>query len=304
MPILRILLLLLFSGSVMAAEQQYRIAIVDKFFPPAEGFVDDDDRRISNWNYGLFDLDRDKKRETYYHGDVVKLIAANPRFSFFTFPMRNVSTPMEEILTNLRKIHIRMQTQPLDALILSWESSTLISAFEKPLKKENVKIYKSQIRDWGHESPSWQATYQVILMLETLAREGVQIYTIAGNGGPGMVNTFSFAEGVTTVGASEPGLEHFVSNNVFVDRYAQAAYTITRVDDLAGNPIGYDVDSDGCPDIPLHRLTGQQHSAEQLPGKYWEPIKGSSFAAPRALKEALLNGNTATECYPLLATNP
>lgn len=304
MPLLRILLLLLLATPVFASTPTFRVAIVDKFFPPTEGFNDEDDRRITNGLYGLFDLDRDEQKETLYHGDVVKLIAADPRFSFFTYPMRNGSTPMEEILTNLRKIHLRMHQQPVDALILSWESSTLASAFEKPLKPENVKIYKSQIRDWGHENPSWQATYKIILMLETLARQGVKVYTIAGNGGPGMVNTFSFASGVTTVGAIEPGLSDFVSNNPFVDVYAQAAYTIRRIDSPDGQILGYDIDGDHCPDIPLSRLSGFHQPGQQLPGSYWKPIKGSSFAAPRALKEALLKGQPPSQCHPLVASVP
>ncbi len=304
MRFLNLLLLMVLTTSIFASETPYRVAIVDKFFPPAAGFQDEDDRNTSNWMYGMFDLDRDQKRESYYHGDIVKIIANDPRISFFTFPMNNGSTPMEEILQNLRKIHIRMNVQPIDALILSWESSTLISAFEKPLRVENAKAYKSQIRDWGHESPSWKATYQIILMLEALARQGVQIYTIAGNGGPGMVNTFSFADGVTTVGASEPGLAHFVANNPFVDLHAQAAYTITRVDNEQGQPIGYDVDGDQCVDIPIQRLSNYANDDKELPNHYWQPIKGSSFAAPRALKQSLLAKLPALPCQQFIAAYP
>lgn len=299
-----IALLLFFSSYIHATENLYRVAIVDKFYPPAEGFIDDEDRSTSNWMYGVFDLDRDREKEGYYHGDVVQIIANDPSFSFYTYPMRNGSAPMEEILTNLRKIHVRLATHHIDALVLSWESSTLISAFEKPLQLENAKQYKSQIRDWGHENPSWQATYKIILMLETLARQGVQIYTIAGNGGPGMVNTFSFADGVTTVGAIEPELANFVSDNPFVDLHAQAAYTISRIDDHLGRPLGYDVDGDNCPDIPLERLSNFNQQQDELPRQFWRPIKGSSFAAPMALKQELLKEKPSLPCAALVAAYP
>ncbi|MCW8884724.1 MAG: hypothetical protein OQK12_05640 [Motiliproteus sp.] len=283
------------SLSATVSEGQIRVAIIDKFFPPQGGFQDEDHRRSSNWLYGLVDLDQDDEREPYYHGDMVHLIAAHPRFSFHHYPMRNNAQPLEEILVNLKKIDASMPYRPIDALILSWESSTLISSFEKPLRRQNVGIYRWQLKQWGLSTRSWQATEEIIEMLEILADQNIQIFTIAGNGGRGMVNTFSFARGVTTVGAKEPELSHFIADNSFVDLYEQAAYTITRVDDNDGTPLGYDVDGDGCADIPLERLSGQQKqqkTTEGLPKTAWKPIKGSSFAAPMAFKKTMLAKNS------------
>jgi len=97
---------------------------------------------------------------------------------------------------------------------------------------------------------------------------------------------------VITVGATEPELSHFISDNVFVDTYAPAAYQINRIDDAAGQPVGYDVDGDKCPDIPLNRLTAER-AGEAYPKAYWKLLKGSSFAAPAAMKAALLAGRGA-----------
>lgn len=270
------------------ASKQFRIAIIDRFFPPVGGFASDEDRRLKNQMYGLLDLDSDQQPEPLYHGDLVRMIAAHPQFSFIHYPMRNGATPMQEILLNLQKIHQRLAIQPLDALVLSWESSTLISAFEKPLQLAHAKHYQQVVRDWGKANASWQATYEIILMLERLAAAGVHVYTIAGNGGRGMINTFSLAAGVITVGAVEPELARFVADNIFVDVRAQAAYRIERIDDAEGRPLGYDINNDQCPDIPLQRLSGFGNGQHPWPKNYWKPLKGSSFAAPKALKAHLL----------------
>ncbi len=288
---------LLFSGVFAEARPSVMsVAIIDKFYPPLEGFDDDQDRSISNWLYGLIDIDQDEEREAYYHGDLVHLIAAHPNFSFQHFPMRNNGQPLGEILVNLDKILVRFDDHPIDGLILSWESSTLISAFETPLKPGNVGIYRWQIRQWGLTSSSWQHTDEIIDKLETLNSLGVSVFTIAGNGGHRMVNTFSFAEGITTVGAKEPELSHFVANNAFVDTYAQAAYHIKRIDNENGQVLGYDIDGDGCIDIPIERLSGYRQPNQELPESTWQPIKGSSFAAPKAFKRIMLNQPATDVC--------
>ncbi len=277
--------------------ENYRVAIVDRFFPPAAGFEDDEQRVDHGWLYGLLDLDGDERKEPYYHGDVVRLIAAHPQITFINYPISDNKAPMAEILLNLQKIHTRLKVQPVDALILSWESSTLISAFEKPLQLIHAEYYKQEIRRWGSEYPVWDDTYKIIRQLEALVDNGVAVYTIAGNGGSGMVNTFSFAAGVTTVGAKEEGLNHYIADNPFVDTYAQAAYQVRRVDDGSGEPLGYDIDNDGCADIPLERLTGYRQSTDdELPKNFWKLLSGSSFAAPRALKSALFSELSLAYC--------
>ncbi len=279
-----------------SAEPPYRVAILDRFYPPAGGFTSSEERSRQNWLYSPIDLDGDQEKEPYYHGDLVQLIASTPRASFIHYPIHDNTRPMQEILSGLRKISTRMQVLPIDILILSWESSTLISAFPPPLSRSRAPLYKEIVRGWGEQQPGWHVTWQIIEILELLVRQGVQVYTIAGNGGSGMINTFSFAEGVITVGAREPELSHFVANNIFVDRHEQAAYFLTRVDDAGGRPLGYDLDGDSCTDIPLHRLSGGGQGEQTLPKRHWPPIKGSSFAAPMAVRRLLTEGYKAGNC--------
>ena len=279
------------SGSV---QQTYRVAILDRFFPPAEGFSDNEHRSHHLALYGMVDIDDDEQEEPFYHGDLVRMLAAHRDINFLNYPIRDNHQPMAEILSNLRKINTRMAIQPIDALVLSWESSTLISVFGRPLRKERVGEYIEQIRLMGQQAPVWRDTWHIILELEALAAKGVAVYTIAGNGGRGMINTFSFAQGVITVGALEQELEHFVANNVFVDTYARAAYQLTRVDNSNGQPLGYDLDGDNCVDIPLKQLTSHLRSkGKDYPKTFWKVLRGSSFAAPVALKMALLQGRPA-----------
>ncbi len=265
----------------------FRVAIVDRFYPPMEGFTSDDDRRLTGWLYGQLDLDRDQIREPYFHGDLVRLVAASPGLEFFEFPLPGRRHPLEEILENLRKIRTRQSQQPMDALVLSWESSSLVSAFDDRLDTARADHYKQIVRHWGESDPVWRATVQIIDELEQLVAQGVRVYTIAGNGGPRMINTFSFAEGVTTVGAVEQQLDHYVADNPFVDRHERAAYHIERVDDAAGVPLGYDIDGDGCVDIPVSRLSAGFLTGDRLPRSSYRPLMGSSFAAPMALRRDL-----------------
>lgn len=272
----------------------WRVALIDRFYPSVNHSAENNERhRVM---YGLLDLDDDDLPEPYYHGDLVQIIASDLRLIFLQYPIFDNRPPLKEILARLVQIRVSYGRFPIDALLLSWESSTLVSAFEKPLRPENVKLYKSLVREWGEQDSTWYATSQIILQLEWLAKQGVRVFTIAGNGGSGMVNTFSFAEGVTTVGASEPELKHFVANNAFVDLKAPAAYQPKRMDANDGRALGYDVNGDDCVDIPLEQLSSfQAFERQEYSSRPWPILKGSSFAAPAALKAHLL-GASATEC--------
>ncbi len=266
---------------------QYRVAILDRFFPPVEGFSSDEQRDQHLALYGMVDIDDDDQKEPLYHGDLVRLLASNNQITFITYPIQDNRVPIKEILTNLRKIHTRFSQQPIDALVLSWESSTLISTFGKTLYKQQAEQYKLKVKELGAQSEVWRDTFQIILELEKLTEKGVMVYTIAGNGGRNMVNTFSFAKGVITVGAVESELESYIANNAFVDTYAQAAYQLVRIDDKNGLPLGYDLNNDRCVDIPLSQLSSYQKNNE-YPKMFWKVLKGSSFAAPTALKLELM----------------
>ncbi|UTW12842.1 hypothetical protein [Marinobacterium rhizophilum] len=288
-----LLLSFLFAPGGQAAQ---RVAIVDRFFPALSASAQEQD--LQRWMYGMLDLDGDQIKEPYYHGDLVRLIAAHPDLSFFLYPIASDRPPLESIVLNLREIRARLERQPVDAVLLSWESSTLISAFEVPLYRSRAAHYLTQLEEWNESGGNWASTVAIIRELEALADAGVTVVTIAGNGGRGMVNTFSFARGVITVGAIEPELANFVSDNALVDRREPAAYFARLLSTPDGVPLGYDLDGDLCPDIQLHTLSSYASARDGFPVNPWPPLKGSSFAAPAALKKILLAEHAGPVCEP------
>jgi hypothetical protein len=60
--------------------------------------------------------------------------------------------------------------------------------------------------------------------------------------------------------------------------------------------LGYDLDGDQCADIPLHALSSYAKAQGPLPARPWPPLKGSSFAAPAALKKILLDERAGPVC--------
>ncbi|MCP8690182.1 S8 family serine peptidase [Marinobacterium sedimentorum] len=288
MPFLSIVFVLLIQLWLPQAKADSRVAIVDRFFPSPGSLATPQEQDMQRWMYGMLDLDGDQIKEPYYHGDLVRLIATHPRLSFFLYPISSDMHPLDSIVLNLREIRARLERQPVDVLVLSWESSTLISAFEVPLHRSRAAHYLATLEKWSQESGNWNSTLAIIRELEALVDAGVIVVTIAGNGGRGMVNTFSFARGVITVGAIEPELARFVSDNALVDRREQAAYFARLLSTPDGELLGYDLNGDLCADVPLAKLSSYDKGAHDLPRRPWPPLKGSSFAAPAAVKKILL----------------
>lgn len=288
-------------------ENRYRVAVIDQFYPGDSHFI-----HMNSWEKqtelhlnGVVDVDRDRVREPYYHGDVVSLFLAHPRLLALPYSVEKGQPAKAEILRNLRLIKEQIhQGQAIDGVVLAWESSTLISALEKPLRLENAQLYKSTIRRWGKTSDTWRLSHEIILALEDLTTMGVRVYTIAGNSGSGMVNTYSFANGVITVGATEPDLDRFVSNNVFVDTHAPAAYMSQSVLDATGKLLGYDINNDQCLDIPLERISSYSPEKTQYPSTSWRSIRGSSFAAPSALNAWMHQQFPMPSCVPDMTQYP
>ncbi len=270
----------------------YQVVVVDRFYPGDDFYEDAGERSRQRWLYGLVDLDRDRDREPLFHGDIVSLFVNDPQINVLPYVMEQDAPPQQEILRQLKEVRKHVfWGEPIHALVLSWESSTLVSAFEKPLQQAHASEYKEVVRRWGLDQEIWRLSYEIIRLLEDIAETGVMVYTIAGNGGSGMVNTYSFADGVITVGASEKELKHFIAENAFVTVRAPAIYQPSLVRDSFGRAMGYDLDGDSCADIPVTCLTGYSPERNDYPDKSWSPLKGSSFAAPLALKQVLTGGH-------------
>lgn len=284
-------------ASLQPAGARYRVAVVDHFYPGDAAFPTATDLATQRWLYGVVDLDRDWIREPYYHGDMVSLLAAHPTLSLLPYPVRNFQPPKRELLATLQRIKRQVfHGARLDAVLVPWESSTLVSAFDKPLRLENAADYKARIKNWGMTEPTWGLSYEIIRTLESLVDAGLRVYTSAGNGGPGMVNTYSFADGVVTVGAVEAELRNYVADNAFVDVHTQAAYLIRLITRTPGGPVGYDVDGDRCPDIPITCISGYSPTRRDYPSQSFWAIRGSSYAAPTALRRELSRGRPRPTC--------
>jgi len=289
------LALCLFSANGQGASERFTVALVDKFYPlssPPPYAEDQLDRAL----YGLMDLDRDAVNEPLYHGDVVRLIVSDPRIDVRNYEVRSGYKALDELLRNLQLVRRDLfWEEPIDAVLFPWESSTLISAFAQgALDKQHRNDYLDRLGHWAGESEVWSTTLQIIYVLEDIVDFGGIVFTIAGNGGHRMINTYSFAEGVVTVGAKEAALSDFISNNVFVDIHEQAAYLPVRINSELGEVLGYDVSGNGCVDVAVSTLSGNGNA---YPKQHWKWLKGSSFAAPMALKKHLLGRQTQRCLY-------
>ncbi|ARU58946.1 hypothetical protein OLMES_4958 [Oleiphilus messinensis] len=291
--------LLFLVSAVSSASRTHQIALVDQFYPGDQYFKSDTERQHHTVLHSFIDIDADQQREPLYHGDIVSRLVSHPDIEIRRFPIQQGQLPIAEILRNLVEIRKYVFWQePIEAVLLPWESSTLISAFSDSLNPEQVDQYVATLSTWGRTDPVWKLTFQIISVLEDIVDYGVPVYTIAGNGGSRMVNTYSFARGVTTVGATEQELRHFVADNVFVDDYANAAYWLRRVDNALGEPVGYDINDDHCPDIQVAELTGYQPGSarQQLPKTYWKVLRGSSFAASAAVRRDMVGSVPPEVC--------
>jgi hypothetical protein len=264
--------------SALEARDDFRVGVIDLFYPGDDAFASEKERQRALIAHDAVDIDGDWRRDPYYHGDIVSLYVAQEGIEVVAYPIREVAAPKPEILDHLRRI--ASEERRLDAVILAWESSTLMSAFGGTVEAERVRDYKQVIRYWAEQSDSWQLTWEIIRAMEDVVDAGVEVYTIAGNAGRGIVNTYSFAEGAHTVGAAEADPEgRWIARNAFVDSVAQGVYRVRLVHGPHGEPLGYDLNEDGSPDVPVDRVSRRRGLREQ-----GAILRGSSYAAPTALR--------------------
>ena len=56
------------------------------------------------------------------------------------------------------------------------------------------------------------------------------------------------------------------------------------VRDASGQALGYDINEDQAPDIPLQRVSSYSASRSDYPEESWRMLKGSSYAAPTEVR--------------------
>lgn len=271
-------------------ETVWRVAVIDSFYPGDDAFASEADRRRHLFVNDAFDIDGDRRRDPYYHGDIVRIFLKGRGIEAVPYVVGDPSRAKEQILHQLNRIREqRAVGGRIDGLVLAWESSTLLSAFEGPLVPEERKALQERIRQWSEDSDSWRTTYRIILALEELARDGVAVYTIAGNAGVRAVNTYSFAEGVRVVGDAAPDPEvSWIASNGLVDVLEQAAFKVRLIHGDSQRALGYDIDEDGEADIPVYRVSSYRPNGARPPRESWIVLRGSSFAAPLAMRRHLL----------------
>ncbi len=272
------------------ATEPFRIAVVDLFYPGDDAFASDGDREYALMLNDAVDIDGDGHRDPYYHGDIVGLFASGEGIEIVPYRIDDVEHAKTEILSELRRIQLDVIAgNPLDAVVLSWESSTLLKNFGTKLSPDKRGAYKAIVKSWGERFPSWQTSYEIILALEALADAGLEVYTIAGNSGAGAVNTYSFAEGVHVIGGVEPDHRgRWIADNALVAARAKAAFKVRFVIGDSPTVAGYDIDEDGLPDIPVRHMSGYKARPMAPPRQTHTVLKGSSYAAPTALKQRVL----------------
>lgn len=268
----------------------YHVAVVDYFFPGDQAFVDEKARQTALVAFDAVDIDGDRRRDPLYHGDVVSLLLGGEGVDVVPYPLADPTRPKPEIADRLSQIRDDVGGGvPIDAVLLCWESSTLVSAFGPLLAVGRETACQAVIRSWATTSEAWRETVAVIDALEDLTALGVTVVTIAGNSGVRMVNTYSFARGVITVGDAAPDPDgRWIASNALVDQVEQASFPIRLVCDRERPSFGYDIDGDRLADISLSRVSSYREQRSAPPRESRLVLRGSSFAAPTALRRMLV----------------
>jgi hypothetical protein len=262
-------------------DRPLRVAVIDVFYPGDGAFDSEEDRQFQLLLHDAVDIDGDRRRDPYYHGDIVSIFLGSTGVDVVPHRIVDMRDPKHQILGHLRRILWRVRSgETMDAVLLAWESSALESSFGEIPTTDRERRYRDEVRSWSDGSDSWRQTSAIIEALGDLTRAGVEVYTIAGNAGRGRINTYSLAEGVLTVGAVESDEDGtWIVRNAFVDLLARSTFPVRLVEG------GYDIDEDGKADVPLERTSSHRRWPSRPPRESRVVLKGTSFAAPTALRE-------------------
>ncbi len=167
------------------------------------------------------------------------------------------------------------------------------------LNRNNLNEHKDQIRGYllKTKDKDFSNIASSIKALEELTNKDVKVYLAAGNNGPDNVNLFSFANGVTSVGACDAKgnpLENSAQNDM-INRYARGEYKITCKKDLEDkNKNKYYIDIDEKQAMLPHPYGKPLSDKGQPPvlkdEDFPKPFQGTSYAAPTALVTDLASG--------------
>jgi len=138
------------------------------------------------------DVDGDGVRDPYYHGDVVSLYVDDLAIEIVAYNVGILTAAKEQIAHLLATIEDQVaRGEAVDAILLAWESSTLIPALGDPIRLDDAAAYKGKLRAWRDESDDWRWTYEIVTRLEQLTASGVAVFTIARHTGQRMINVYT-----------------------------------------------------------------------------------------------------------------
>ncbi|MEI8388677.1 MAG: S8 family serine peptidase [bacterium] len=186
--------------------------------------------------------------------------------------------------------------EKIDAVNLSMGESVRINNLAKvtglPLTKENLSQYKNEIRKWfkNNKLPEIKSCNDRMESIEKITSGGIPFYVAAGNEGVNSVNLYSFAKGVTTVGALKEDRKTktgYTVDNSLVSQWEQGDYPIDEVKDKNGKLIGYDINGDKKSEILAKDTSSNKSFLSLLTAFIINKAQGTSFATPTALGKYL-----------------
>lgn len=178
------------------------------------------------------------------------------------------------------------QGEKIDAVNISATIGVRIDDLAKvtglPLTRDNLKAYNNEVRNWFKETKIHDLQWpdKNLRSVENITQKGVPVFIAAGNDGPDYVNLYSFAKGVTIVGAlkeDDKTKTPYSGDNSLVSGWARGDYPITQVKNQDGK-IGYDINADNKIDIPEENVTGHKTQDLQLVNSI--TLIGTSNASP------------------------
>jgi hypothetical protein len=165
-------------------DRPLRVAVIDVFYPGDGAFDSEADRQFQLLLHDAVDIDGDRRRDPYYHGDIVSIFLGSTGVDVVPHRIVDMRDPKHQILGHLRRILWRVRSgETMDAVLLAWESSALESSFGEIPTTDRERRYRDEVRSWSDGSDSWRQTSAIIEALGDLTRAGVEVYTIAGNAG-------------------------------------------------------------------------------------------------------------------------
>jgi len=255
---------------------------------------------ISNFDQKVIDIDGDNIPDLS-HGDTISRIVKSfyPDIKIQELKIKNNkdgSFNMTEPILRLKELANAIDNEEkIDAVNISLgqeiEINTLRECTGLPLDRENLKDYKTQIRNWlknpsipfapkaildlQHPGKSdrliqeFKVFNQAIEAIEQITNKGIPVYISAGNEGSEYFNILALAERSIPIGAQDSkGIkESFSADNSLINRFEQGIYNISPITDKNNLTTNYDLTGDNKPEVFSNEVSGGESKVKPYIGK-------------------------------------